>query len=71
MRRLSRRIGSGVLAGVLLATLAAPPPAQAWEARTHRLVVSRAVDSLPYPLRAFYEANRSNLMQLAADPNQW
>ncbi|MGH9811681.1 MAG: hypothetical protein ACRD4T_00945 [Candidatus Acidiferrales bacterium] len=71
LRRWSRKIGSGVLAGVLVATLATPPPAQAWEARTHRLVVSRAVDSLPYPLRAFYEANRSNLMQLAADPNQW
>jgi hypothetical protein len=55
----------------LAAWLAAPSPAPAWEPTGHRLIVNRAVDSLPYPLRAYFEANRNNLVQLAADPGQW
>src|SRR5574341_359914 len=64
-----RRAGCFLLTGLLLSSLA--PPAQAWEPRTQQLVVNRAVDSLPYPLRAFYESNRNNIAQMAADPSQW
>ncbi|HXE74948.1 MAG TPA: hypothetical protein VNN18_04820 [Candidatus Xenobia bacterium] len=64
-----RRAACVLLASLLVSTLS--PPAQAWEGRTQQLVVSRAVESLPYPLRAYYESNRSSIAQLAADPSQW
>jgi len=65
-----RRAACVLLTSLLVSALA-PPPAQAWEARTQQLVVNRAVESLPYPLRAYYESNRNNIAQLAGDPSQW
>lgn len=51
--------------------LALPPPAAAWETRGRRLVVMRAVETLPYPLRAFFESQRNTLVELADKPEQW
>jgi hypothetical protein len=58
-----------VWAAVLVCLTAAP--AGAWEGRTQRLLATRAIETVPYPLRAYYEANRSAILQLAADPTQW
>lgn len=59
-------------AGVVLAVLAGTSqPAAAWEDRAHRLIVIRAVEALPYPLRAFFESNRFALADLCQDPSQW
>lgn len=72
--RLARPSGGrvvAVLAVLLTALLAGPQPALAWEQRAHRLVTNRAIDTLPYPLRGYFESNRATLEQLAADPNQW
>ncbi|MFQ5663686.1 MAG: hypothetical protein ACE5HL_07635 [Terriglobia bacterium] len=61
--------GTLLLVGFLL--LAQPPAAPAWEGRAHRLIAARAIGSLPYPLRGFFEANRLSLVQLCADPSLW
>ena len=63
-------LAAAVLAS-LAAWLGAPRPAVAWENRAHRLVVTRAVDTLPYPLRSFFEANRNAVADLCDNPAQW
>ncbi len=68
--RLAAPLAAAALAS-LAAWLAAPRPAVAWESRTHRLVVTRAVDTLPYPLRSFFEANRNTVADLCDNPAQW
>jgi len=62
-----------VVPGLCLALLLPPlqPPAEAWETRARRLVVTRAVDTLPYPLRAFYENHRNTIGELSERSDQW
>lgn len=69
--RVCARLGGALAAAFLAALLGWPAPAHAWEGRTHRLVATQALETLPYPLRAFFETHRTNLTQLAADPTQW
>jgi hypothetical protein len=45
-----------------------PTPALAWGNNAQRLIVSHAVETLPYELRPFFEANRSYLIQHVNDP---
>jgi hypothetical protein len=45
-----------------------PIPALAWGNNAQRLIVNHAVDTLPYELRPFFEANRSYLIQHVNDP---
>jgi len=40
----------------------------AWGNNAQRLIISRAVDTLPYELRPFFEANRSFFVQHVNDP---
>jgi len=56
---------------VLVGLLAGASPTAAWEDRAHRLIIVRAVETMPYPLRAFFEANRFTLADLCEDPRQW
>ncbi len=63
-------------AGMLLLSVAVvlgslPPPTAAWEQRARGLVTRRAVDSLPYPLRAFFETHSSSIVRFATDPSLW
>jgi hypothetical protein len=54
---------------VLAATVAiAPRQAAAWGRSAHRLVVDRAIDTLPLDIRVFFEANRAFLLQHVTDP---
>jgi len=48
--------------------LAAGPPAFAWGNSANRLVVNRAIDTLPQDIRGFFDANRSILLQHVNDP---
>src|SRR3974390_157222 len=41
---------------------------QAWGNNAQRLIVNRAVDTLPYDIRPFFEANRNFLVQHVNDP---
>jgi hypothetical protein len=45
-----------------------PRGAQAWGRNAHRLIINKAVDTLPADIRPFFEANRGLLMQHVTDP---
>jgi hypothetical protein len=54
---------------VCLAVVAAfPRDAFAWGSNAHKLVVNKAIDTLPLDIRSFFEANRSDLVQHVTDP---
>ena len=54
---------------VCLATLVSfPLHALAWGSNAHKLVVNKAIDTLPPDIRSFFEANRSDLVQHVTDP---
>src|SRR5215510_9550624 len=61
----------GIRLSTLLALalgLLAGPRAYAWGNNANRLVVNRAIDTLPQDLRGFFDANRSILLQHVNDP---
>ena len=45
-----------------------PPLALAWGNNANRLVINRAIDTLPQDIRPFFDANRSILLQHVNDP---
>src|SRR6266705_1462677 len=59
-------------AGVALASLGLffsfPQNSRAWGRNGHRLVVNKAIDTLPPDIRAFFESNRALLAQHVTDP---
>ncbi len=60
-----------VLVLVLALATLLPPPLAAWEDRAHRLIIARSVETLPFPLRAYFESQRSTLAELCTNPEQW
>jgi hypothetical protein len=50
------------------AVAAFPRCAEAWGRNAQRLIVNKAVDTLPAEIRPFFEANRSSLLQHITDP---
>jgi len=66
-RRERRRKVPGV-ALLVAAALFLPCRALAWGNNAQRLVINHAVDTLPYELRPFFEANRNFLIQHVNDP---
>jgi hypothetical protein len=61
---------------VLAATLAvgilfAPANASAWGFAGHRLIMSRAIDLLPPPLRPFFDQFRAEVVVRVVDPDLW
>jgi len=63
----SIRIGTAMLLVVSLG-LGLPIAIHAWGNNAQRLIVNRAVDTLPYEVRPFFEANRNFLVQHVNDP---
>lgn len=61
---------TGRLALVLAATfaLASPQGAWAWGRNGNKLVVNKAIDTLPADIREFFESNRALLSQHVTDP---
>lgn len=57
----------GVLALAFLLAIA-PQAARAWGGNGQRLVVNKAIDTLPPDIRGFFEANRSALLLHVTDP---
>lgn len=43
----------------------------AWGGGGHRLILDRAIDLLPVPLRAAFDAERATLLAHASDPDLW
>jgi hypothetical protein len=66
-----RRAALAVGGAVLVVALAAALPAGAWEDKAQQIIVNRAVETLPYPLRAFFETNRHTVTELCLDTSQW
>ncbi len=65
---MSRRFQINLVLGIALALLFLPAATYAWGNNANRLIVNRAVDTLPADLRAFFDANRSILLQHVNDP---
>jgi hypothetical protein len=65
-RMLLRRVPVPAL--LLLACFLLPSRSLAWGNNAQRLIVNHAVDTLPYDLRPFFEANRNYLIQHVNDP---
>src|SRR5438046_6575016 len=62
---------AGLVFGILAAFLSLPQDSLAWGRNAHRLIINKAVDTLPADLRdlrAFFEFNRNILAQHVTDP---
>jgi len=57
-----------VIPALLLFSLAVPHSTSAWGSNGQRLVLNKAIDTLPPDLRAFFDANRSDLLRHVNDP---
>jgi hypothetical protein len=66
-RKVSPPIAILVFCAVAVLTLT-PRPTFAWGANAQKIVVNKAVDTLPPEVRAFFDANRSFLVLHVADP---
>lgn len=59
---------SGLALGVAVLFLFFPQNSWAWGRNAHRLILNKAVDTLPADVRGFFEAGRGTLMQHVTDP---
>jgi hypothetical protein len=64
-RTRSRRLVA-LLCAVLVVT--SPRPALAWGNNAQKLVLNRAIDTLPQDIRGYFDANRNDLLQHVTDP---
>ena len=53
---------------VFVLFLTSPQASRAWGRNGQRLVVNKAIDTLPYDVRSFFESNRVLLVQHVTDP---
>ena len=63
-----RRFQTLILVCIAAAVLLWPISTSAWGNNANKLIVNRAIDTLPPDLRAFFDANRSILLQHVSDP---
>jgi len=59
---------AAVVAGAFMSLCAFPSPARAWGANAERLVVTKAIDTLPPDIHTFFEGNRDFLSHHVTDP---
>lgn len=57
-----------LLSATFVLSLLTPPPAHAWGENGNKLVVNRAIETLPPDIRPFFESSRSFLLQHVNDP---
>ena len=60
-----------VAIGVLVALTCVPHSALAWGTAGHRLIMRRAIDLLPPPIKPFFEHFREEIVVRVIDPDQW
>ena len=65
---MSRRFPLLITLGIVVLLALAAPSTHAWGNNANKLIVNRAVDTLPADLRPFFDANRSMLLQHVNDP---
>jgi hypothetical protein len=56
---------------LLIGLLLLPGPASGWGFDVHRLIVHRAIDALPPPIKAFYDKHRTYVVEHCIDPDLW
>jgi hypothetical protein len=61
-------VQAGPAITVIAASLLFPYSSFAWGRSGHRLVVNKAIDTLPPDIKAFFDANRNLLVQHVTDP---
>jgi hypothetical protein len=66
-----RRHGWAAAALLVTAMIGGPQIALAWGNGANRLAVRWAVDTLPAPMKGYFDANRSYLLQHVNDPSRW
>jgi hypothetical protein len=57
-----------LIAVACLLALLWPAETQAWGNNAQRLVLNKAIDTLPYEMRAFFDYNRTDLIRHVTDP---
>jgi hypothetical protein len=62
-----RRHRNASLTGAALALLCGAAPADAWSTSVHQTVTTKAIDTLPKPIKAFYEAHRLEMPSLGPE----
>ena len=60
-----------VAAAAAAALCLRPGPASAWGFTAHRLVNEKAIETLPEPLRAFFQTSAPYVIEHAVDPDLW
>jgi hypothetical protein len=60
-----------VLIGALGALLCMPAPAHAWGFAGHKLIMRRALDLLPAPIKPFFDHFREEVVVRVTDPDLW
>ena len=65
---MSRRFQLFDALGITLAFLLSPIPAAAWGNNANKLIVNRAIETLPPDVRQFFEASRAELLIHVNDP---
>ena len=63
-----RRRAVLVLAFFAFAAFSCPQDTRAWGRNGHKLVVNKAIDTLPQNVREFFETNRGFLLLHVTDP---
>jgi hypothetical protein len=63
-----RRLQLCAILGIALGLALVPLPARAWGRSANRLILNRAIDTLPPELRQFFDANRATLLKHVNDP---
>lgn len=56
---------------VCIFLLTVPAPLPSWDGTGQRMIANRAIETLPFPLRAFFRNHRQEILLLAVGPNQW
>src|SRR5882672_5674767 len=59
---------AGIVFASFLVLLSFPQQSQSWGRSGHRLVVNKAIDTLPPESRWYFESNRALLSQHVTDP---
>ena len=69
-RRIANNSRTGLIAlfTAAVAFAAFPQRAEAWGRNAHRLIINKAVDTLPTDVRSFFETSRGLLLQHVTDP---
>ena len=68
VRQLNLRLSARLIAAACMLATMLPGDAHAWGNNAQRLVLNKAIDTLPYEIRGFFDNNRTDLLRHVTDP---